>query len=74
MGTSKTETNSRQKLNNELESLLSWLSLNRMEQKLRKSVFQELKLIIETTLCNCKIESIGSYYSGMFQITIGVYI
>lgn len=65
MSPSAGETDSKKKLNNELESLLNWLSLNKWEQKLRRSLFQELKNIIEATIQNCKIESIGSYYSGM---------
>ena len=66
MGSQREEEDPRSQFNKELESLLNWLSLSKLEQKLRRSIFEEVKSIINTSLNNCKIEMIGSFYSGMY--------
>ena len=67
MNSSKNEKDSRLKLDKELGYLLNWLELSKMEKKLRNTIYQEIKLIIETTIRNSAIESVGSYYSGMYS-------
>ena len=66
MGSQREKEDPRSQFNKELESLLNWLSLSKLEQKLRRSIFEEVKSIINTCLSNCKIEMIGSFYSGMY--------
>lgn len=65
VGSGQNEMDPRIRFDNELEFLLQWLSLSKTEQKLRRSIYNELLKISETTLQDCKVESIGSYYSGM---------
>lgn len=65
VGSGQNEVDPRIRFDNEMEFLLKWLSLSKMEQKLRRSIYNELLKISETTLQDCKVESIGSYYSGM---------
>ena len=68
MNSSKNEKDSRLKFDKELKCLLDWLELSKVEKKLRSTIFQEIKLIIETTIHNSTIESVGSYYSGMYSL------